>query len=196
MSYNNIHPVTIGVSAGVLAFAALVALVEYDPVNPIADRLAQCKLTPAERAELARIQHEDREKSREFKARQARRAAERAETDAADLAGFDPDLLTTPGLVATAAGLTVSELAAEIVAAERTERTEREAPTGSLQQVIARRAHHRALDCEWHRRDAFEARLKLSRSEALRHRIAAEKVQAARSAPYLPLPTVFPFVEN
>lgn len=193
MSYNNIRPAAIGITAGALTAVALVALIEYDPIDTAIDRLAQLKLTPAERAELARIDQKAGDRSREAHAFKERRDAERAETDALDLAGFAPDLLSTPGLAATAAELTIAELAAEIVRAEQVRRAHRFRAPGLAE---AHRRHHSALNCEWRRRDALDARFKLSRPEALRHRIATEKVQAARLAPWPPLPTVAPFVEN
>ncbi|MGW5572632.1 hypothetical protein ACWEVD_15620 [Nocardia thailandica] len=181
MNRNDIRPAAIGVTAGALTVAALIAVLEYDPRRAVAERLAQAKLSPEDQTELARIKQQRKDAYRAHRADQKRQDAERAEADARELAGFDPQLLSTPGMAMTTADLTVAQLATEIVG------TKDRLSHGDLMYsaAVTLRRHEAALRCEWRRRDSFDARTKLPLVDQMRHRIAAEKVNTAL---YGPLP--------
>ncbi|MFJ2665691.1 hypothetical protein ACIO14_15190 [Nocardia fluminea] len=190
MNRNDIRPAAIGIASGVATIAALVACLEYDPWNVVADRLARLDLTAAERAELARADQAAAERAHQASQTHKQNQVRQAERDAHDIAGFTPALLSTPNLVAAPEELTLVQLADEIAHAEHTLRHTLTSPNAAAEH----RRHKAALDCEWHHRDSFDARVARSRAEWLRHRIATEKVNAARTAPWPQLPTVSPYV--
>ncbi|WP_328712269.1 hypothetical protein [Nocardia salmonicida] len=190
MNRNDIRPAVIGIASGVATIAALVACLEYDPWNSVAGRLAHHNLTGAERAELARIDQAAAERARQAREVHKRTQARQAERDADDIAGFTPALLSTRNLVTAPAELTFAQLADEIAHTEHTLRHTLTSPNAAANH----RRHKAALDCEWRHRDSFDARIARSRAEWLRHRIATEKVNAARTAPWPQLPTVAPYI--
>ncbi|MFC8385842.1 hypothetical protein [Nocardia sp. NPDC057272] len=190
MNRNDIRPAVIGIASGVATIAALIACLEYDPLNAMADRLARLNLTAAERAELARADQAAAERARQASQTHKQNQVRQAERDAHDIAGFNPALLSTPNLVDAPAELAFAQLAEEIVHTEHALRHTLTSPNAAA----GHRRHKAALDCEWGHRDSFDARIARSRAEWLRHRIATEKVTAARTAPWPQLPAVAPYV--
>ena len=176
MNRNIIRPAAIGISAGVSVFAALYALVEFDPFDDIEDYLARRRLTPGERAELDRIAAEQAERDQLYRAQREQDEQEREQQAATVAAGFAPELLSTPGMVATAQELTLPQLVAEIIHAEQQFRS----GCGPAE----RYAHCAALFGEWRRRNDYRMRSTLPRVEWLRLDIAREQIETARRQPW------------
>lgn len=194
MNRNDFRPAAVGITAGVLTVAALVAILEHDPFHAVAARLARDRLSPEEQAELTRIEQDRAATYRAHCAEQEIKDAERAAEAERDLAGFDPQLLSVPGTASAPTDLTVSQLADEIVHTEDGLRW-----YGTNQPTVGAdvlHQHGKALRCEWRRRDSFDARTKLPLHEQMRHRIAAEKVNTALYGPWPRPSTALPVVEN
>lgn len=166
MNTNDIRPAAIGIAAGVLAFAGLIAWVEIDPLDTALDAIARRRLTPQERAELDRIAAEDAElNARYAEQRQARRDR------LADK--FHPELLREPGSVERAEDLSLDDLVAEYV---------------HVQQLYKRTPwvngdigeHREALFAEIDRRRGLRFYIRQPRTEQLRIDIAHDRMQKLR----------------
>ncbi|QIS02336.1 hypothetical protein F5X71_08375 [Nocardia brasiliensis] len=182
MNHTTIRAIAIGVTAGAGVFAALLALVEYDPWHVVAEQIARRQLSPAERDELERLRIEQQDRDRRNRAYIETEQQRRAERDAAVAAGFNPDLLSTATVpVGDPHELTLADLVAEI---EHAEQAYRHRDRGLLY------PHREALHLEFTRRNDWQARMSVSRADQLRLDLAANRVQAARSQPldYCPPP--------
>lgn len=176
MNRNDIRPAAVGIAAGAAVFAGLIAWVEIDPWNNVVERVARHRLTPAERAELERISAERAERDRKFLATVERDQEDREKLRLQVQDGFCPELLKTPGSVASPQELSTDDLVAEIEYAEQS----RYQYTSSG----SRFGHCEALAQEFReRRNDWQVRAKLPRVEQLRLDIAAARVDAARSRP-------------
>ncbi|WP_063046246.1 hypothetical protein [Nocardia pseudovaccinii] len=173
MNRNNIRPAAVGIAAGAAMFAGLIAWVEIDPWNNMVDRVARRRLSPAERAEIERIETKRDEWNREYAAKSNQnRESQRLQVQE----GFSPELLQTPGLVTSPQEMSVEDLVAEI---EHAEKSRYQYP---LSDVGSWFRHCEALHQEFtERRNNWETRSKLPRVEQLRLDIAADRVSVARS---------------
>ncbi|MET9030465.1 hypothetical protein ABZW96_33335 [Nocardia sp. NPDC004168] len=173
MNRNDIRPAAVGIAAGAAMFAGLIAWIEIDPWNSMAERVARHRLSPAERAEIERIEAERDERSREYAAK-TKQDQESQRLQVQD--GFSPELLKTPGSVTSPQELSVEDLVAEI---EYAEEARYQYPISGLWF-----RHCDALAQEFmERRNNWETRSKLPRVERLRLDIAADRVRTARSRP-------------
>lgn len=187
MNRNDIRPAVIGIAAGAATIAGLIAWFEVEPHLAVVDYLARRKLTAEERAELARIAAEQAadqaERASYYKQNDAEEAARRAEV----LAGFEPELLTTAATVSGVDELSLEELVAELVYTEGKFRS----LDGWIRDPRAG-DHAAALRAEWRRRDSGMQRYTRPRVEQLRYDLARNKIEAASTAPYAPLPPFTP----
>ncbi|MBF6302258.1 hypothetical protein IU459_32665 [Nocardia amamiensis] len=172
MNRNDIRPAAVGIAAGAAAFAGLIAWVEIDPWNSMAERVARRRLSPAERAEIERIEAKRDEWNREYAAKSKQdRESQRLQVQD----GFCPQLLKTPDSVTSPQELSTNDLVAEIEYAEKSRYQYPISGDGSWFQ------HCEALAQEFReRRNDWETRSKLPRVERLRLDIAAERVSAAQ----------------
>ncbi|WP_370011683.1 hypothetical protein [Nocardia cyriacigeorgica] len=168
MNTNDIRPAAIGVAAAVLAFAGLVAWVEIDPLDPVLEALARCKLTPQERAELDRMAAEDAERKARWAEQREAELAEPGDT-------FNPELLRAPGSVTSPLELSHDQLVAEYAHADGLWRSMPRHPNGEY-------GHLRALEAELNRRYQLRFHTRQPRSEQLRIDIARDQVQKIREA--------------
>ncbi|KAA8884256.1 hypothetical protein F3087_34090 [Nocardia colli] len=175
MEPNIIRSVLLGIALGAGMFAALFVWGEYDPWNTLAGHLAKRRLTPGERAELERLNLERRARDTLYHALSEQDQRERDEHAALVAAGFNPDLLNTPEQVHSPRDLDLAGLVAEI---EHAEHSYRHADHTLLY------PHREALFQEFTRRNGWQARARLSRTDQLRLDIAFDRVVTTRNQPF------------
>lgn len=166
MDTNDIRPAAIGVAAAVLAFAGIVAWVEIDPLDTAMDAIARRKLTPQERAELARIAAEDAEAHARYVEGQEARRDRLARK-------FHPELLREPGSVERAEDLSLDDLVAEYAHAQELYRRTPWVNDGAGD-------HRDALFGEVDRRRGLRFHTRQPRTERLRVDIAYDRMRQMR----------------
>ncbi|MFD0362734.1 hypothetical protein ACFQZZ_14920 [Nocardia sp. GCM10030253] len=178
MNRKDIRHAAIGMAAGVSVFAALYALVEFDPLDDIAESGARRRLTSEERAELDRIAAEQAVLREKCHAQYEQRRQERDAEAARYAAGFCPEWLSTPGAVSSPQELALPDLVCEIEPAEKSYRCGGPNMHGWYR-------HREALFMDFReRRNNWEARYKVSRPDRMRLDIAAKRIDEARSRPF------------
>lgn len=165
--------VTTGVTAGCVTVGAIIAWDTYDPWGTLQKAIARCRLSPAERQELRRLQDEKATRSAGLaRVRDARIAATRAQ--------FLPALLRLDHRVDVLEDLTVPAL---IVETERALQICQQSPVTS-----ACWGHRNALLSEFDRRTGWDVKSHLSELDQMRLDAAERRIASAQFAPASPPP--------
>ncbi|MGY1948923.1 hypothetical protein [Nocardia asiatica] len=185
MTRNDFRAATIGVTAGVVAgvvtIAGAIAYDEFDLRGQAERALARRRLSPAERAELERLEA----------AKQAKDSAKELDrtTRTAEIRSkFQPTFIEGKRAVASLEELTVPQLVTAIERGEHTLQTYRNDPWGPNVELIARWSEHMtALLDEFHRRRGWQVHRQLSLPDQLRMELAEARMNTAKFQPtFLP----------